>query len=67
MGCPLSYIPIQGKRTGEDPAKLLSNFHPWVGGNKERAGKNVLRVSKDKQCGKMMAIVGNNEKKHSLT
>jgi hypothetical protein len=29
--------PGEGKRTGEDPSKLLSHSHPRIGGNEERA------------------------------
>jgi hypothetical protein len=38
--------PQGGRRTGENSSKLLSHSHPWVGGNKERTGENVLSVKK---------------------
>jgi hypothetical protein len=38
--------PFRGKKIGKDPSKLLSHFHPRVGRNKERAGKNISRVGK---------------------
>ncbi len=39
--------PHRGNRTGEDPSKPLSHFHPRVGGNKGEAYK-ILCVGKDK-------------------
>jgi hypothetical protein len=35
------------KKTGEESTKLRSCYQPWVGGNKERVGENVLSVSGD--------------------
>jgi hypothetical protein len=41
---PVPCPQVGGKRTGEDPYKLLSHSHPQVGGNKERASENVLNI-----------------------
>jgi hypothetical protein len=56
MGCSLPYVPSRGKRTGEDPTKLHSYSHPLVGRNKERAGENVLSVSRDKLVRKVFIL-----------
>jgi hypothetical protein len=38
--------PLGGNRTGDDPSKLLSHVHPWIGRNKEKAGKSFFLVRK---------------------
>jgi hypothetical protein len=39
---------LRGKRKGKDPSKLFFHVDPRVGGNKEKAVRNVLRRRKDK-------------------